>query len=171
MMAAAPADCAVNIACCLLATYAIAWWRFRRTSTCWGNCFSIVFRRDAGWQGTASATCFLRRLPMSRAIFRARCAWRHKCWPSAANSVTLEAELEERTIVRGETNISRSRNRMRRVRLVPRRVRPLPDVLEAIREADLVLVGPRSRFTSIIPNLLVEQVSETILHSRAVCVY
>ena len=57
------------------------------------------------------------------------------------------------------------------MRLVPRRVAPLPEVLEAIREADLVLVGPGSLYTSIIPNLLVEQVSETILHSRAVCVY
>src|SRR6202041_1770187 len=60
---------------------------------------------------------------------------------------------------------------IRRVRLVPRRVRPLPEVLEAIREADLVLVGPGSLYTSIIPNLLVEQVSETIVHSRAVGVY
>ena len=71
----------------------------------------------------------------------------------------------------GETNISRSRKRIARVRLVPRRVQPVPEVLEAIREADLILVGPGSLYTSIIPNLLVEQVVEVIAHSRATRVY
>ena len=98
-------------------------------------------------------------------------AIRGRIFPSTAQNVTLEAELEDGTIVAGETNISRSRQRIRRVRLVPHRVRPLPEVLEAIREADLILVGPGSLYTSIIPNLLVEQVTETIAHSRATCVY
>ena len=55
--------------------------------------------------------------------------------------------------------------------LVPRRARPVPGVLEAIREADLILVGPGSLYTSIIPNLLVEEISEVIAHSRATRVY
>jgi uncharacterized cofD-like protein len=98
-------------------------------------------------------------------------AIRGRIFPSTAQNVTLEAELEDGTIVAGETNISRSRQRIRRVRLVPQRVRPLPEVLEAIREADLILVGPGSLYTSIIPNLLVEQVTETIANSRATRVY
>jgi uncharacterized cofD-like protein len=44
-------------------------------------------------------------------------------------------------------------------------------VLQAIGAADLILVGPGSLYTSIIPNLLVEQVTEAILHARATCVY
>ncbi|MFZ0642329.1 MAG: gluconeogenesis factor YvcK family protein, partial [Candidatus Acidiferrales bacterium] len=98
-------------------------------------------------------------------------AIRGRIFPSTAQNVTLEAELEDGTIVAGETNISRSRQRIRRVRLVPNRVRPLPEVLQAIREADLILVGPGSLYTSIIPNLLVEQVTETIMHSSATRVY
>jgi uncharacterized cofD-like protein len=98
-------------------------------------------------------------------------AIRGRIFPSTEQNVTLEAELADGTIVAGETSISRSRKRIRRVRLVPRRVRPFPEVLSAIREADLILVGPGSLYTSIIPNLLIEEVTEIIAQSRATCVY
>ena len=98
-------------------------------------------------------------------------AIRGRIFPATAQNVTLEAQLENGAIVAGETNISRSRQRIVRVRLVPRRVRPLPEVLAAIREADLILVGPGSLYTSIIPNLLVEGITEAIHKSRATCVY
>jgi uncharacterized cofD-like protein len=98
-------------------------------------------------------------------------AIRGRIFPSTAQNATLEAELEDGTIVKGETNISRSRQRIVRVRLVPRRVRPLPEALTAIRQADLILVGPGSLYTSIIPNLLVEGVTEAIHKSGATCVY
>ncbi len=75
------------------------------------------------------------------------------------------------SIVAGETNISRSRKPINRVRLVPRRVRPVREVLEALRDADLILVGPGSLYTSIIPNLLVEEIVDVIAHSRATRVY
>jgi uncharacterized cofD-like protein len=98
-------------------------------------------------------------------------AIRGRIYPSTAQNVTLEAELEGGRVVSGETKISRSRRRIRRVRLVPRRVRPLPEVLDAIRKADLILVGPGSLYTSIIPNLLVEEVAEAVAHSSATRVY
>jgi uncharacterized cofD-like protein len=98
-------------------------------------------------------------------------AIRGRIFPSTAQNVTLEAELENGAVIKGETNVSRSRKRIVRVRLVPRRVRPLPEVLAAIREADLILVGPGSLYTSIIPNLLVEQMSEVIANSHATRVY
>ncbi|HEY6902966.1 MAG TPA: uridine diphosphate-N-acetylglucosamine-binding protein YvcK, partial [Candidatus Acidoferrales bacterium] len=98
-------------------------------------------------------------------------AIRGRIFPSTAQNVTLEAELEDGTAVAGETRISRSRKRIRRVRLVPRRVRPLPEVLTALREADLVLIGPGSLYTSILPNLLVEEVAEVIANTRATRVY
>ena len=79
--------------------------------------------------------------------------------------------LEDGTIVKGETNISRSRKRIERVRLCPRRARPLAEVLQALRQADLILVGPGSLYTSLIPNLLIDEVVDVITHSRARCVY
>ena len=98
-------------------------------------------------------------------------AIRGRIFPATAQNVTLEAELEDGTIVKGETNISRSRQRIVRVGLAPRRVRPLAEVLQAIREADLILVGPGSLYTSIIPNLLVEGITEAIHKSHAKCIY
>lgn len=98
-------------------------------------------------------------------------AIRGRIFPSTAENVTLAAELEDGTLVKGETNISRSRKRIARVRLVPRRVQPVAEVLQALREADLILVGPGSLYTSILPNLLVEQVTEVIANSHATRVY
>jgi len=98
-------------------------------------------------------------------------AIRGRIFPSTAQNVTLEAVLENKRVVRGETKISQSRRRIRRVRLVPRRVRPLPEILDAIRKADLILVGPGSLYTSIIPNFLVEEVAEAVAHSSATRVY
>ena len=98
-------------------------------------------------------------------------AVRGRIYPSTAQNVTLEAELENGQMVAGETNISRSKKRIRRVRLVPRRVTAVPEVLEAIREADLILIGPGSLYTSIIPNLLIHRVVDAIAKSQATCVY
>jgi uncharacterized cofD-like protein len=98
-------------------------------------------------------------------------AIRGRIFPSTAENVTLEAELEDGTVVKGETNISRSRKPLSRVWLVPRRVRPVPEALQALREADLILVGPGSLYTSILPNLLVERVNEAIANSNATRVY
>jgi uncharacterized cofD-like protein len=98
-------------------------------------------------------------------------AIRGRIFPSTEANVTLQAELEDGTVVSGETNISRSKRRIRRVRLVPRRVKAVPEVLSSIREADLILIGPGSLYTSVIPNLLIDGVAEAIRRSRAKCVY
>jgi uncharacterized cofD-like protein len=98
-------------------------------------------------------------------------AIRGRIFPSTEQSVTLEAELENGSIVEGETKISKSRRRIRSIRLVPRRVRPHPETLRAIREANLILVGPGSLYTSIIPNLLIDGVARAIMRSPATCVY
>ena len=94
-----------------------------------------------------------------------------RIYPSTEKNVTLEAVLEGGAIVRGETQISRSRRRIETIRLQPRRCRPHPDTLKAIAEADLITLGPGSLFTSVIPNLLVEGISQAIRRSRAVKAY
>lgn len=98
-------------------------------------------------------------------------AIRGRIFPSTTANVTLEAVLEGGSVVRGETRISRSRRRIRRVRLAPKTARPLPEVLKAIRAADLILLGPGSLYTSIIPNVLVHGVADAIQRSRARCMY
>lgn len=98
-------------------------------------------------------------------------AIRGRIFPSTAQNVTLEAEMEDGAVVAGETQIVQAGKRIRRVRLVPRHVRSVPEVLAAIRRADLILVGPGSLYTSVIPNLLVSGVVESMRRSPAVRVY
>lgn len=98
-------------------------------------------------------------------------AIRGRIFPSTNQLVSLEAALENGKVIAGETRIGATRVPIRRVRLVPRKVKPLPDVLEAIAAADLILLGPGSLFTSIIPNLLVSGVAEAIEKSSATRVY
>jgi uncharacterized cofD-like protein len=90
-----------------------------------------------------------------------------RIYPATNANVVLEAELENGSIVKGETKIGKSRSRIRRIRLLPRRSKPLPETLAAIEDADLITLGPGSLFTSVIPNLLVEGIAPAIQRSRA----
>src|SRR5207245_7967432 len=83
----------------------------------------------------------------------------------------LEATLVDGSTVVGETRISRSRSRIKCVRLKPRNSRPLPEALKAIAEADVITLGPGSLFTSVIPNLLVNGIPDAIRKSPAVKAY
>jgi uncharacterized cofD-like protein len=143
-----------------------------------GQLFQYRFPAGRGLAGHSFGNLFLTALtnvtgdfPKAVQVSAQVLAIRGRIFPSTDQNVTLEAQLVDGTIVSGETNISRSRRQIRRLRLVPRRVQPIPQVLAAIREADLILVGPGSLYTSIIPNLLIEQVVEAIAHSRATRVY
>jgi uncharacterized cofD-like protein len=91
--------------------------------------------------------------------------------PSTDAQVTLCAEYSDGTSTRGESNIPRPGQRIRRVWLDPQNVRPAPDVLDVLYEADAIVLGPGSLYTSIIPNLLVSGIPEAIRRSRAIKVY
>ena len=143
-----------------------------------GDLFQYRFPAGRGLAGHSFGNLFLTALtnvtgdfPRAVQVSAQVLAIRGRIFPSTAQNVTLQAELEDGTVVAGETNISRSRKRIARLRLVPRRVRPLPEVLAAIRDADLILIGPGSLYTSILPNLLVEEVVEVIANSPATRVY
>ena len=92
-------------------------------------------------------------------------------YPATINDVRLVAELEDGTVVRGETQISASRSRIHSLRLEPEQCLPLPDALAAIRNADTITVGPGSLYTSILPNLLVARVADAIGQARATKVF
>lgn len=95
--------------------------------------------------------------------------------PVTEQNVSLGAEFEDGTIVVGESVIPKKSteygSRILRMFLSPKSVQPVPDCLKAIAEADLIVLGPGSLYTSVIPNLLVEGMPEAILNSRAKTVY
>ncbi len=98
-------------------------------------------------------------------------AIRGRIFPSTVCNVTLEAILENGQRVHGETRITASRSPIRKLMLSSPNVRPLPEAIEAIREADLILMGPGSLYTSILPNLLIPEIARTIARSHAPRVY
>jgi uncharacterized cofD-like protein len=90
--------------------------------------------------------------------------------PATLESVHLTAAFEDGSDVRGETAIAAKRGRIRRLSL-ERPVRPVPEVVEALVNANLIVVGPGSLYTSILPNLLVGGVAATLSAVKATRVY
>lgn len=86
--------------------------------------------------------------------------------PATRSMVTLVGEMEDGRVLSGETAISASGGRIRKVSLIPDRPECLPEVCSAIRDADVLVAGPGSLYTSILPPLLVPDVTTAILQSR-----
>lgn len=92
-------------------------------------------------------------------------------YPATVADVHLTAELDDGSVVHGETNIGRVGNRIKRLKLEPENCQPLPETLAAISSADAITVGPGSLFTSLLPPILVEGVAEAISESPAVKIF
>ena len=95
--------------------------------------------------------------------------------PVTNENVYLAAEFDDGTEAVGESHIAEFKKgtdkRIRRVRLIPERPRALPQAIEAIEEADMIVLGPGSLYTSIMPNLVTEGVAEAIARSDAFRIY
>jgi uncharacterized cofD-like protein len=91
--------------------------------------------------------------------------------PSTLSHVRLRALMEDGTEVCGETKIAQSGKRIRRIFLDPEDVEAYAPAVEAIRNADLICIGPGSVYTSVIPNLLVAGIPEALREATAPKVY
>lgn len=96
---------------------------------------------------------------------------RGRVLPSTVSHVFLRGEMEDGSILEGETAIASSPLHIKRVSLCPANTRPIEDVLEAIEKADVIVLGPGSVYTSIIPNLLVKDIPEAMHRSKAIKIY
>lgn len=96
---------------------------------------------------------------------------RGKVLPAANRSVILNAEMEDGTIVTGESKIPYSGKKIKRVFLTPEQIEPLQETLSVIEKADMIIIGPGSLYTSILPNLLVPKLGEEVIKSKAKKVY
>ena len=91
--------------------------------------------------------------------------------PTTNDIATLNAVLSDGEIIRGESSITKAGGVIDHVYITPSRVKPNEDVLKAIEEADYIIMGPGSLYTSIIPNLVISSVSEKIRESKAKKIY
>lgn len=98
-----------------------------------------------------------------------------KVLPMTLEDVKLYAELDNGTIVKGESHIPYEAKRMgskiKRMFINPAISYPLEDAIDAIIDADLIVLGPGSLYTSVIPNLLINDIVNTIYNARAPKVY
>jgi uncharacterized cofD-like protein len=91
--------------------------------------------------------------------------------PSSLVNVTLSAKMKDGEIIRGENNISHRGKIIDKIYLESPSVLPLPETLRAIKEAEAIILGPGSLYTSIICNLLVKNIPEAIIESKAKKIY
>lgn len=92
---------------------------------------------------------------------------RGRVLPATADDVELRAEFADGSYAMGESCISSLGRSIHRVSLVPADVRALPEALDAITNADLVVIGPGSLYTSLLPTLLTGGMAEAIAESKA----
>ena len=147
-------------------------------STLLSRLFKYRFRGDGELGGHSFGNLFLAALTEVTGDFTEAVrlssevlASKGHIYPATISDVRLVAELEDGSIVRGETHISASRAPIRRLSLEPEQCLPLPEALKAIRSADVITIGPGSLFTSILPNLLVARVSDAIGNSNAIKIF
>jgi uncharacterized cofD-like protein len=124
-----------------------------------GNLFLAALARVTG--------NFLQAIRISSKVL----AVRGTILPSTLEVVQLGAELADGQVVRGESRIARHGAAIRRVFLDPARTRALPEVLEAIARAHVVVLAPGSLYTSLVPNLLVGGVADALRGAAGLKVY
>jgi uncharacterized cofD-like protein len=98
-------------------------------------------------------------------------AVRGQILPSTLDDVTLGAEFDDNARVNGESAIPKMNGNIRRVFITPVEAAGYPDAVRAILEADLVILGPGSLYTSLLPNLLVKDIGRAVRASGAMKVY
>lgn len=98
-----------------------------------------------------------------------------KVVPVTLENVVLKAKLKNNVIVEGESNIPKesikNNSPIERVFLEPNNPKALKEAVEAIKEADAIILGPGSLYTSVIPNLLIKDISSSIQKSKAIKLY
>jgi uncharacterized cofD-like protein len=98
-------------------------------------------------------------------------ATRGRIYPATTSNATVVAHMEDGSVVRGETNITASKQRISELMLDPPNAAAMPETLEAIQRADLITVGPGSLYTSLITNLLVQGIPSALASANGVRVF
>ncbi len=140
--------------------------------------FQYRFKTGEGLEGHSFGNLFLSALcaitgDLVRAVKESSnvLSIRGRVLPSTLDDMKLVAEMEDGTVVRGESNIPKAGGKIKRLSTDPTDCRALEDVILAIKDADLIILGPGSLYTSVIPNLLIKEISETIAASHAKKIY
>src|SRR5574344_1029186 len=140
--------------------------------------FQYRFKAGEGLKGHSFGNLFLTALcsitdDMVRAVKESSnvLSIRGRGLPSTLDNMKLVAEMQDGTIVKGESTIPEANGRIKRLYTEPANCEALPEVIEAIKDADLIIMGPGSLYTSVIPNLLIKEITSEIAKSKAKKIY
>jgi uncharacterized cofD-like protein len=140
--------------------------------------FQYRFEEGSGLEGHSFGNLFIVALSAITGSFEEAVratsrilAVRGQIIPLTPEDITLGARMADGEMVWGESNITHRGKRIERLVLKPAHVPAYPEALQAIAEADLIVMGPGSLYTSVLPNLLVEDIREAVRGSRAFKVY
>jgi uncharacterized cofD-like protein len=140
--------------------------------------FQYRFKAGEGLEGHSFGNLFLSAMAditgdFSEAVRLAAAilATRGNIYPATTSNAQLYAIMDDGSVVRGETNITASQRRITELRMAPLNAKAAPAALQAIETADLITIGPGSLFTSLVPNLLVRDLSRALKNSQATKVY
>lgn len=92
-------------------------------------------------------------------------------YPISTENLSLHAKMEDGTVISGESKIPLTKKKIDRVFLSPEPIKPFSQAVQAINDADLIVIGPGSLYTSIMPNLIVPSVQESLEMTKAKIVY
>ena len=140
--------------------------------------FQYRFKSGEGLEGHSFGNLFLTALcaitgDMVRAVKESSnvLSIRGRVLPSTLDDMKLVAEMEDGRIIHGESNIPEAHGKIKRLFTDPSHCHALEDVITAIKDADLIILGPGSLYTSVIPNLLISEISQEIAKSHAKKIY
>lgn len=140
--------------------------------------FQYRFKTGEGLEGHSFGNLFLTALcnitgDMVRAVKESSnvLSIRGRVLPSTLDDMKLVAEMEDGRIIHGESNIPEAQGRVKRLYTDPQNCKALDDVISAIKDAELIILGPGSLYTSVVPNLLISEISNEIAKSTAKKIY
>jgi uncharacterized cofD-like protein len=144
-----------------------------------GELFQFRFSKDSELKGHNFGNLFLTAMvqltdgDFERAVKETSkvLAIRGKVVPSTISNIHLIAEYADGTQTEGEAAIPNAKSRIKHVTLTDKNAHPTQDSLEAIADADVIIMGPGSLYTSVIPNLIIKGMSEAIAKSAALKIY
>ena len=140
--------------------------------------FQYRFKSGEGLEGHSFGNLFLTALcaitgDMVRAVKESSnvLSIRGRVLPSTLDDMKLVAEMEDGRIIHGESNIPEAHGKIKRLYTDPDNCKALDDVISAIKDADLIILGPGSLYTSVTPNLLVKEIADEIAKAKAKKIY
>ncbi|MCK5491660.1 MAG: YvcK family protein, partial [Candidatus Omnitrophica bacterium] len=149
-----------------------------------GELFQFRFKQDSELNGHNFGNIFITAMTQLTGDFKRAVeesskvlAIRGKVLPSTLNKVSLVAEYEDGTVIEGEAKIPEKKAVIKKVYLKTnhsegdKRILPTPEVIEGIKNAEIIVIGPGSLYTSILPNLVIKEISDAIVKSDAIKIF